>query len=265
MWWLIPTAIGVGQTIYGGIQANRSKKEYERLQKERERTRPTMPEDINRLVSRTERTAMEGLPMRSRYEDMISGRSATGVAAMREGAMTSTEYLSGVTDVYGKELEELNRLATQEAVFRLEAEKDVSQALQTRAGYDFQIQGMRYGETQQDMQMAAQGYQAGQQNMWAGIQTIAGAGMQAGMNKQRLAELDKIYGSGGGSIGSYQRPSTATVRKNALESLSRLNVNPEGVINYPNKVQSVFALDNSMSRWAYNMEQLYQNPIFINS
>ena len=169
--------------------------------------------------------------------------------------MTSTEYLSGVSDVYGQELDELNKLATQEAVYRLEAEKEVSRALETRGQYDFQMQGMRYGETQQDMQMAGQGYEAGVSNMWGGVQTMAGAAMQVGMNNQRMAELDKIYGTGTSDTTPFTRPSTATIKSNAMNSLGRLDNPMNSATPTMNKVGSVFNLSEANSKFAlyYNI------------
>lgn len=194
MWW-IPLVVGAGQTIYGISQQAKARQEYERAKAEQERNRPTIPKDVERLVSRAERGVVEGMPARSRYEDVISGRTATNVAAMREGAMTSTEYLSGVSDVYRGELEQLNKLATQEAVYRTQQEDRLSRALETRAQYDWQTQQFQYGESQQELGAAQQAYSAGTQNIWGGIQTGVGAFMQKYQSEQRMAELDKIYGT----------------------------------------------------------------------
>lgn len=194
MWW-IPVALGAAQTGYGIYQQIQGRRAYEEAKAERERNRPTIPTDIERVVSRAERGLVEGMPARSRYEDVISGRTATNVAAMREGAMTSTEYLSGVSDVYRGELEQLNKLATQEAVYRTQQEDRLLRALEARAQYDWQAQQFGYGEAQNDMMAAQQTASAGMQNIWGGLQTGAGAFMQKYLSEQRMAELDKIYGT----------------------------------------------------------------------
>ena len=195
--WIAPVAMGLLQTGYGMYQSNQARQELKRLRAQREELRPGIPEDVNRMVSRAEQRHLEGMPGRDRQEAALRRSTATSVSAVREGAMTSSQYLEGVAEAYRGEREGLDRLATQEAVFRSQAEERVQQALSTRAGFDYQAQMLPYQEVMGDMGIARQAGQAGMQNIWSGVQTAAGGVMQGMMQTQRLQELDMIYGNGG--------------------------------------------------------------------
>ena len=246
MWWL-PLVIGGAQTIYGRVQAYQAKEGYEDARRERDRNRPTMPEDVNRMVSMAQRSYVEGMPMRSYYEDVIAGRAATGTAAMREGAMTSTEFLSGVSELNRQSLTELNTVATQETLYRMEQEKQLMGALQARAQYDYQLQGMKYGEAQQDMGAYAEMRGAGIQNMWGGVQTMAGAAMQKYSADQQMQQLDKMYGGERVNYGNetpwgtevFTDTSTDTYNMPRWSELGGSNKKPET----PTKVQSSFYME----------------------
>ena len=191
MWW-ISLATGAGQSLYGAYQTHRAKKAEKAAREEMAAARPGIPESVERMVSRAERTYTEGMPQ-DRQREAIGQRTAAGVSAMREGAVSSTQYLGGVTDMYRAELDQLNQLAAEQAAFRLQASQGVQSALGTRAGYEYQNSMLPYQEASQQQQYAMQAGQAGVQNIWGGIQTGVGGAMQAYGTHQQNQLLRDIY------------------------------------------------------------------------
>ena len=181
---------------YGAYQTSRARSEEKEARRRMEASRPGIPQSVDRMVSRAERVYTEGLDT-SRHEEMVGQRTAAGTRAMREGAVSSTQYLGGVTDMYRAELDSLNQIAMERSAFRMRAHEGVMGALQTRAGYEHQNAMLPYQEAQMDRQVATQAGQAGMQNIWGGLQTGAGAAMQHHAGEQQRGLLRDIYGVGG--------------------------------------------------------------------
>ena len=191
MWW-IPLAMGAAQSLYGAYQTSQANKAEKAARQQMAAARPGIPESVERMVSMAERTYTEGMPQ-DRQREAIGQRTAAGVSAMREGAVSSTQYLGGVTDMYRAELDQLNQLAAEQAAFRLQASQGVQSALGTRAGYEYQNSMLPYQEASQQQQYAMQAGQAGVQNIWGGIQTGVGGAMQAYGTHQQNQLLRDIY------------------------------------------------------------------------
>ena len=235
--------MGAAQSAYGMFQTGQAKRAERDARKKMEASRPGIPESADRMVARAERTYTEGMPQ-GRQQEAIGQRTAAGVSAMREGAVSSTQYLGGVTDMYRAELDQLNQLASEQAAFRLQASQGVQSALGQRAGYEYQNSMLPYQEASQQQQYAMQAGQAGVQNIWGGIQTGAGAAMQAYSTQQQNQLLRDIYMPQQSQQGVNYSPMTAKVKANyaldkmgslaaarATESLSALKMNTPN-LNY---------------------------------
>jgi hypothetical protein len=195
MWW-IPAVMGAVQAGYGMFQMGAADRAARKARKEMKAARPGIPKSAEMMVSRAERVFTEGA-QRGTQREMLGQSTAAGVSALREGAVSSSQYVGGVTDMYRAELENLNRIAMEESAFRLQAGEGVQRALQHRAGYENQNQMMGYQEAGTRRQEAVQAGQSGVQNMWGGLQT----GVSAFMTKYQTGEEQKflkdIYGVGG--------------------------------------------------------------------
>lgn len=234
------------QTLFGMYQTIYAAKRMQALREERELNRPGIPKSIERMLSRAERTYTEGLPERDRLEASIRQGSAASVGALERGAVSSTQYMEGVVDTYGMELENLNRIATQEAVFRVGAEERVLGALAAKAGYEHRVDSLKYDEINMDMGLAQGMANAGVQNIWGGTQTVAGAQMEAANNMMRMNELEMMYGKAGATT-TTTAPEAPIPKTTPYEDVVRpapIHYPPETVeyMAEGRKVESVYAL-----------------------
>lgn len=189
MWW-IPAVMGAVQMGMGAIQSSQAGEEAKKAREQMAADRPGVPESAERMVSEAERAYTEGASLR-REREAIGEGTAAGVSALREGSVSSSQYLDSVTKMYESELEQLNQAASQELVYRMDAQKNVQSALGNKAHYEAQRDGYRYQEAQMDYNTAVQAGQAGVQNMWSGLQTGIGAAMEGyGAIQERNMQYD---------------------------------------------------------------------------
>lgn len=184
MWWLIPAAIGLAQTGYGIWQQQQADREAKKARESMKEARPGIPKSAEMMVSRAEKMYTEGMDT-TRQEEMLGQRTSAAIGGMSRSSMTSSQLMSGITDVYRSELDALNKVAMEAASYRLQTGGEVQRALNVRAGYEAQSDAYPYQEAMMDYQTATQAGSAGTQNIWGGLQTTAGAIMQGGMNQQQ--------------------------------------------------------------------------------
>jgi hypothetical protein len=186
------------------------------------------------MVSRAERALMEGSPSKDAYEESIRSTTAGNVASIREGAMSSTELIGGVTGAYRQELDSMNKLATQEAMYRSGQEQNVQGALGVRGGYEWQIGQQDYSEAIGQRNKAEAAYTEGIQNMWGATNDL-GTSIQGNIDQ---ASNFMMMGAGNGAFAGGQ------------------NTTPKAA-----PMQSQFSLDTSGAEWALtNRDSQYNMP-----
>lgn len=215
---IIGAAAGLGQAIYGGVQANKAKKEIERLQK-------TAP-DLNAPIS----TPSEYYKAyKEAYDQDIMNRQ---MESIKSGLAGTTEALSGAG---GRALLGGIGAATQQAQRQAQGIADIQQQRQTEAlqglaaaqertrGIQENRLGMKEARFQNQLQMAQGARDAAIQTIAGGIGNIGSAA---------------IYGFGGGKGGGggASTPAGTTVSPGLQKTISQqgnleLGILPENLRN----------------------------------
>lgn len=189
------------QAIAGWRQSRRAKAALPAAEAARDAARPGTPKSVDQMVSRAERALMEGYPGMDNAQEQIRSTTAGNVGSIREGAMSSTELIGGVTGAYRQELDSMNKLATQEAMYRAGQEQNVQGALGVRGQYEDRASGYKYAEASQELGELKGAYTEGVQNIWGGVQTgIAGVQQKINQAEGMLIQAASggMFGGGGG-------------------------------------------------------------------
>ncbi len=196
----IQAAAGIAQTVSGIINAARTKK----LAKELERTRPQY--QISQLakddLSLTEsELANGGLSARAEtaYNNLNNQQFATSLNAILKGGGS----VNNVADVYGGNQEGASRLALLNDQMRLAKIQNVLKVrdmYRDEQGKEFEFNDWRPWADKSQANAAAR--QQAQNQIWGGINSIAGAGMNYFGGKAQEQQYDKYFGNGGGQVES---------------------------------------------------------------
>jgi hypothetical protein len=205
---IIGGVAGLGQTIYGGIQANKAKKEMEKIQK-------TAP-DLNAPIS----TPSEYFKAyKEAYDQDIMNRQ---MESIKSGLAGTTEALAGAG---GRALLGGIGAATQQAQRQTQGIADIQQQRQTEAlqglaaaqertrGLQENRLGMKEARVQNQLQMAQGARDAAVQTIAGGIGNIGSAAIY-GFGKGGK----KKGGGGGGNVGNG---SGSTVSPALQETISQ--------------------------------------------
>lgn len=165
--------LGLGQVAYGWWQQREAKKELENM----EMPEMSVPKSVNRAVSLAEDRAMRGLPL-DKMEGAARRSSASSVAAIREGARSPMEYIEGVTSTFRSELDEMNKIALQDVMYRAEAERDIGNRLMEKGRYEARVDEAKMNDYYRRMDIVSQAGNAGMQNIFGGLDTAITAGVQ---------------------------------------------------------------------------------------
>ena len=210
---IIGTIAGLGQAIYGGVQANKAKKEMERIQK----TAPDLNAPIN--------TPSEYFKAyKESYDQDIMNRQ---MESIKSGLAGTTEALAGAG---GRALLGGIGAATQQAQRQTQGIADIQQQRQTEAlqglaaaqertrGLQENRLGMREARFQGQMENAQAARDAAVQNIAGGLSNIASA-WNYGAGKK----------SGGGNVGggSASTVSPALQKTISQEGSLELGLPPE--------------------------------------
>lgn len=215
-------ALGAGKAVYGWWQESQASKKLKNL----ERPSMNVPGSVDRAVSLAEKRGMEGLPT-DRMEATARRSTANSVAAIREGARSSSEYIEGVTGSFRDELDQMNRIAMEDVKYKMDASRDIESALMQKGQYEYRAQESRMDDYKQKFASYSGMQQAGVQNMWGGLGDMATAGTnwgtQAFEEKQHKDWMGTMRGTGfsltGGQAkaawnGSFNKKSDAELWKN---------------------------------------------------
>jgi hypothetical protein len=183
--------VGLGKSIFGGIQKNRAKRERDRLLADQPQfDTPQSIQDLSALYGQylSDVQRREGIPGQQQIEANIRESAATGIQKVRETARSSTEALGATTDIIGRELEGIQQLeieaARQKARQELNAMQMYGQALGGQAQYEQQeFMYNEYMPWQTQVAQAQAEYAGGQQTMVSGLSDVVSGATQFGVNQ----------------------------------------------------------------------------------
>lgn len=164
--------VGLGKSISGAVQKNKANKELKK-----EFPKYTRPEEYNKLLSIYQSQAGMGqLPGQEGYEAALSTRTARGARAVGKYADSPVAAVAATMGLYGREQQAIRDLGLQFADFKTRAQQQLAGAYQVgmqEAGKEFSYN--QWYPAQVAKNIAAQRYNAGQQNLWGGLDQFAGA------------------------------------------------------------------------------------------
>lgn len=172
----ITAATGAAKTATGAVQMKKANKVLKS-----DMPKYSRPEEYDKLLSIYQKQANMGeLPGQQRYESKISERTARGVRSAAKYADSPVAAVAAANQLYGQEQSAIRDLGLQFAAYQQQAQRNLAGAYKT--GADYADKEWYYNEMYPDQvkrNMAAQRWNAGQQNLWGGIDQMAGAGIQA--------------------------------------------------------------------------------------
>ena len=177
--------IGGIKSIAGGIQKRKAQRELDK-----ETPKYSRPAEYDKLLSIFQQQAGLGqLPGQDQIEAKLSANTARGARAISKYASSPVAAVASVAGLYGREQGAIRDLGIQFSEFRNRAQGQLANAYKIGADYsDKEFSYNQWYPDQMRRNMAAQKWNAGQQNLWGGIDMVAGAGMDAltaGMNAQQ--------------------------------------------------------------------------------
>jgi len=168
--------IGGIKSIAGGIQKRKAQRELDKKTPKYSR-----PGEYDKLLSIFEQQAGLGqLPGQDKIEAKLSSTTARGTRAISKYADNPVAAVAATAGLYGKEQGAIRDLGIQFAEFRNRAQNQLAGAYKIGADYsDKEFSYNQWYPDQMKRNMAAGKWNAGQQNLWGGIDMMAGAGVDA--------------------------------------------------------------------------------------
>jgi hypothetical protein len=167
-------AVGIGKAIAGGIQKRRAAKELDKQTPQYSR-----PEEYSKILSIFQQQAgLSELPGQSATEEKLSAATARGTRAVGKYADNPVAAVAATAGLYGKEQGAIRDLGIQFAQFKNKAQSQLAGAYEMGANYsDKEFSYNQWYPDQMRRNVAAQKWNGGQQNLWGGLDQVAGAGL----------------------------------------------------------------------------------------
>lgn len=200
-------ALGLGKTIFGGLRANQGRREYESLLKKMPKYE--IPKAYEANVNLAKNAYQSGMPGADVAKNMIYSSTEAGLSRAEEASQSSVDLLGATTEMYAKELENLNNLAYQDAISRsqsLDRLTMANQAMGEQKAKQWEIN--KWNPAQMRLNMAQSKWQQGQSMVQGGIGDMFGSAMSYATAQSQMNLLDKLFGKGQAtSTGSGVLPS----------------------------------------------------------
>lgn len=168
--------LGLTKFIAGAVQSSRAKKDLAR-----EFPKYSRPEEYDKLLSLYQREAGRGeLPGQDRYEARISESTSRGARSAAKYADSPVAAVAASSQLYGQQQAAIRDLGLQYAAFQQRAQQNLAGAYQMGAQYSDKEWWQNVGYPDQVRRnMAAQRFNAGQQNLWGGLDMVGAAAINA--------------------------------------------------------------------------------------
>jgi hypothetical protein len=186
-------AIGLGKAVSGGIQKRQAQRELDK-----ETPKYSRPEEYEKLLGIFQQQAGLGqLPGQDQIEAKLSSTTARGARAIGKYADNPVAAVAATAGLYGKEQGAIRDLGIQFAEFRNRAQNQLAGAYKMGADYsDKEFSYNQWYPDQMKRNMAAGKWNAGQQNLWGGIDM-----MGAAATDYANARMNQDGGQAGGQVG----------------------------------------------------------------
>ena len=189
----IGAAIGVGKTLYGMYQAPKARKEAKDAEKAM-LAASEIPESVYKMVGEAERRRTSGMPGEELAKAELRESTQSGVSAVKEVTASPSMSIGSLNSLFSKEQQNLRRLASERMAYQERADNAYMSVLGTKAGYEARKNAAAQGVASSQYGNAIMKGQGATQNIFSGMQEVAGAFLQDKMSKDRAAEIEKIYG-----------------------------------------------------------------------
>jgi len=194
-------ALGLGKTIFGGLRANQGRREYESLLNNMPKYE--IPKAYEANVNLAKNAYQSGMPGADVAKNMIYSSTEAGLSRAEEASQSSVDLLGATTQMYAKELENLNNLAYQDAISRSQSLDRLSQAnamMGEQKAKQWEIN--KWNPAQMRLNMAQSKWQQGQSMVQSGIGDVFGSAMSFATSQAQLSQLDELFGKGTASVGA---------------------------------------------------------------
>jgi hypothetical protein len=184
---LIAGGIGLVQTIAGGVQRGRAKRDLDKLQM----PKYEMPESVSQMVDIARRRAGSQMPGLDTMRADLSARTTGGVQASALAASSQSDLAAATRELYAEEMRGARQLGVMSAEYQAQREMELMGALGQQGQYEdraFQINQMLPYEQKLQRYMSDLG--TGGANIGAGIGNMLGAATGYMGSKIQLDTLD---------------------------------------------------------------------------
>ena len=195
---LISGSIGIGKSVFGGIQAAKGGKDYKRLSEQAPQYDVEPPEYFQDLLSMYNRQGATRAPGSQMEEERADVELAEAARRMEEVDDTRG-ILGGLQEAYAKTQSRKRGIAQTDAEYaaadkaRMEAGREG--VMKFGVGVETDIAKEKFGyevsEWDRKMNEATERRKAGWQNVFSGLEGAASAGMSYASNKSLLGALEK--------------------------------------------------------------------------
>ena len=180
---IIQGAMGLGQTILGGVQRRKAKRGLENLKM------PTyeIPDSIGQMVDIARRRSQSDMPGLGTMLSEQSSRTTAGVQASALAASSQSDLAAATRNLYAEEMRGARQLGMMSAEYRSNMEQQYMNTLGQQAQFEdraFQINQMMPYEQKVQRYMSDLGVSGA--NIGAGIGNMVGAGTSYAGNMATL-------------------------------------------------------------------------------
>jgi hypothetical protein len=189
-------AIGLGKSIFGGLRANQGRKEYESLLNNLPKYE--IPDEFKANVNLAKSAYQSGMPGADVAKNMIYSSTEAGLSRAEEASQSSIDLLGATTEMYAKELDSLNNMAYQDAVYRSQQLDRLSQAnamMGEQKSKQWEIN--KWNPAQMRLNMAQSKWQSGQSMVQGGLGDLFGSAMSFATSQAQMKGLNEVFGQGG--------------------------------------------------------------------
>jgi hypothetical protein len=197
----IGAAVGIGQSIYGGVKSGQANKKMSDL----ESNRPiySRPDEIKQYLEMAKTNTNSNMPGQTQMEQNNQQSTQSSISKLEE---TGQLDAGAIQKLYQSEVGAHNNLAMQQAQYYQSNQDRLGQAFQKSAQYaDQEFEYNVNAPWQRQYNKAIGQYESGQQTLNSGLNSVAGAAMSG---------ASMFGGSGGVSSASAQSSSPWTSMAN---------------------------------------------------
>ena len=208
---LAKSALGLGQMLFSS---------------EPERPEYKIPEAVSKSLGIYQSLAEQGLPGEDVYASRIGRSAATTLDSLAQ--MGTGAAINQASSVYNQQLDQMVNLAIASGQQRVANQQNLAQAYQTQA--EWEDKAWQYNEMmpyQMKYNKYLQNQQAGQANLFGGMNDLMSGQMALGAAQQKKDMLGKLFGTGQATQPAAQQQVAPMQSKSAsLIPNQQINLNP---------------------------------------